>query len=54
MWVSAETGESRLPQEDLFDHPLSLSQTIKPSSVTEVPAHDTDLTAAANGYTDIG
>ena len=52
--ISPGSSESGPPQEDLFDHPLSLSQTLKPSSATEVPIHDTDLTAAANGYTDVG
>ena len=53
VFISPDSSESGSHQEDLFDHPLSLSQTPKPTSVTEVPVHDTDLTAAANGYTDV-
>ncbi|XP_076470015.1 trafficking protein particle complex subunit 8-like [Babylonia areolata] len=54
MQSPSDSSDSGAPHEDMFDHPLSLSQTIKPASTTEVSTLDTDLTAAANGYTDSG
>ncbi|XP_025115248.1 trafficking protein particle complex subunit 8-like isoform X3 [Pomacea canaliculata] len=41
-------------QDEMFDHPLSLSQFVKPALQTELPSQENDLTAAANGYTDSG
>ncbi|XP_070190978.1 trafficking protein particle complex subunit 8-like isoform X2 [Littorina saxatilis] len=54
MQSPSDSSDSGVPQDDLFDHPLMPSQTVKSTSVSELPSLDNDLTAAANGYTETG
>nr|KAG5712685.1 hypothetical protein BaRGS_029740 [Batillaria attramentaria] len=52
MQSPADSTDSAPQQEDFFDHPLSLTQSVKQVSSSDISNLENDLTAAANGYTD--